>query len=729
MLERTRLLVPMTFLMALATLVLTHGSSGLAASNSPSSLTDERQDLSFLTLFFAASETAISPGDAFSVDLIVTNSGSSPATPLVQLFVPDSISVELASLPSGVSFNFQNSSLDWLPVVPGNGGSSQARIYLTGLVADVKAPEQIFTAILKDEAEEQTVTSSIWLGVPISANIAFNPPKAAVGQPIKLVGLVDGPGPITELWSLGDGRIVEAVDPEVVFAAPGVYEIILQAANPLGPVTVINTLEVVPHPIAKFSVSDSDPMIGEPVSFTHSGGGLEPMTYSWDFGDGSISSESNPIHTFSSPGDYLVHLVIQNELGSSEAYLPVSIGQSPISDVVINEVIDAGQVLEGQAFFDQSATSMVWDMGDGQVYEGERINHVYWHSGDYLVTLRVANEFGETTIQRWVQVLPGPLLLYLPLIYSGGDSTAIGAEDNAPVAVEPSSSNFPTVLLEEIELPDGLNQAEQLFVYINEVRRLNGLGPLTYAYELSVAAQSHTNDMAINSFTGHEGSDGSSPPWRVGIAGYQGGYAGESTAWGMRRAIEPVQFWLSSPQHREIMLNPRAGEVGVGFSENYSSPNIWYWTAEFGSPGLPPVRIELPAEQESAASPPPGPPVLQLLGPPQDSAFTISADNHLIFTWQWTGSLENDQRFGLYFRASGRTIRLGSVEVADPGGQYQFSISAVNVPVSPGSHEWQVKLEEGDSSIIIAESSFWPIQLTDGNQPLPAPTIPASPSE
>ena len=729
MLERTRLLVPMAFLMALATLVLTHGSSSIVASNSPSSQTDERQEQSFLSLFFAASETAIAPGDTFSVDLIVTNNGSSSSTPLVQLFLPASISVDLSSLPSGLSFNIQNNSMDWLPVVPGNGGNSQTRIHLTGLVADVRAPEQVFIAILKEAAGEQTVTSSIWLGVPISANIAFNPPKAAVGQPIKLVGLVEGPGPISELWSLGDGRIVEAVDPEVVFAAPGLYEIILQAANPLGPVTAINTLEVVSHPIAKFSVSDSTPMIGEPVSFSHVGGGLEPMTYNWDFGDGSISNENNPMHTFSSPGDYLVHLIIQNDLGSSEAYMPVSVGQSPISDVVIKEVIEAGQMLEAQAFFDQSATAIVWDMGDGQTYEGEHVNHVYWHSGDYLVTVRVANEFGDTTIQRWVQVLPGRLLLYLPLIYSGGDSMAIGAEENAPVSGEPSSSNFPAIPLEELELPDGLNQAEQLLAYINVARRLNGLAPLTYAYELSVAAQNHTNDMAVNGFTEHEGSDGSSPPWRVGTAGYQGGYAGEATAWGMQRAIEPVQFWLSSPQHRQILLNPRAGEVGVGFSENFSAPNIWYWTAEFGSPGLTPVRIELPTESESETSLPPGPPELQLLGPPRDSEFTISAENDLIFTWQWTGSLENEQRFGLYLRANGRTIRLGSVEKADPGGQYQFSISTINVPVSSGIHEWQVKLEEGDSSVTITESSFWPIQLSARNQPIPTPTLPSDLSE
>lgn len=35
---------------------------------------------------------------------------------------------------------------------------------------------------------------------------------------------------------------------------------------------------------------------------------LNATSYSWDFGDGSTSTEANPVHTFVSPGAYVVRL-------------------------------------------------------------------------------------------------------------------------------------------------------------------------------------------------------------------------------------------------------------------------------------------------------------------------------------------------------------------------------------------------------------------------------------
>lgn len=47
------------------------------------------------------------------------------------------------------------------------------------------------------------------------------------------------------------------------------------------------------------------------VQFTSTvSGGLTPYTYSWTFGDGSTSSEANPMHVYSSSGTYTVTLVV-----------------------------------------------------------------------------------------------------------------------------------------------------------------------------------------------------------------------------------------------------------------------------------------------------------------------------------------------------------------------------------------------------------------------------------
>ena len=227
--------------------------------------------------------------------------------------------------------------------------------------------------------------------------------------------------------------------------------------------------------------------------------------------------------------------------------------------------------------------------------------------------------------------------------------------------------------------------------------------------------------MAGYGYTGHAGSDGSSPAYRLQQAGYTGGYGGEATAWGMSDAIEPVQFWLTSPGHRAIILNPAVTEVGVGYTVDYNSPNVWYWTAEFASLHLPVVNAAAP--QPSSPAPPPE---LLLLGPPQSSEFILSNDAKLIFSWSWTAEIEENQRFAVYLGASGRVFQVGVVRQNEESGQFQFSVKASDIAIVAGSYQWQVRLEDSVQGAIVAESPYWGVQFVEQNQvgADPSPTEP-----
>jgi PKD repeat protein len=41
-----------------------------------------------------------------------------------------------------------------------------------------------------------------------------------------------------------------------------------------------------------------------------------PWKWSWDFGDGTNSTEKNPVHIYKKPGTYTVNLTVWNDLGS-----------------------------------------------------------------------------------------------------------------------------------------------------------------------------------------------------------------------------------------------------------------------------------------------------------------------------------------------------------------------------------------------------------------------------
>jgi hypothetical protein len=52
-------------------------------------------------------------------------------------------------------------------------------------------------------------------------------------------------------------------------------------------------------------------MVDKPVQFIgFADGGYPPYSYNWDFGDGVVSYEQNPIHNYTSPGNYTVILTV-----------------------------------------------------------------------------------------------------------------------------------------------------------------------------------------------------------------------------------------------------------------------------------------------------------------------------------------------------------------------------------------------------------------------------------
>ncbi len=72
---------------------------------------------------------------------------------------------------------------------------------------------------------------------------------------------------------------------------------------------------------ASFIVNATRIIEGEYVNFTSSViNGTSPYTYNWNFGDGTSSSEANPIHQFTSEGTYNVTLTVTDAEGRTTTY-------------------------------------------------------------------------------------------------------------------------------------------------------------------------------------------------------------------------------------------------------------------------------------------------------------------------------------------------------------------------------------------------------------------------
>lgn len=120
----------------------------------------------------------------------------------------------------------------------------------------------------------------------------------------------------------------------------------------------------------------------------------------------------------------------------------------------------------------------------------------------------------------------------------------------------------------------GLSAEEQaLLDAINAERAERGIPAVTLRDDLVCAAARHSLDIGERRACTHTGSDGSEPGDRVRDCGGPG-WSGEIVACGYGTPAGAVGGWLSSPGHRQIMLDGGLRRVGVAMHENY-------WTAIF----------------------------------------------------------------------------------------------------------------------------------------------------
>lgn len=675
-----------------------------------------------LRLEIAVSPPVSAPGQSLLIELTLTNHGSEAAVPEVAISIPSGLSITRHELPAGTTMNLQTNSLSWQPLLHPHGDERRLEVPARVDVADMTSPERSITAALRYGGQQESVAANFWVGLPPQASITLNPPRPAVGQPVQLIANVNGVGPLSQNWSLGDGRSLDVNNPTVVYGMSGVYEIRLQVSNPLGSAEAVKMITVVPEPAAHFTPEDMSVTINQPVVFLNQSGGQPPLRYAWDFGDGVVSTERQPVHHYTEYGVYQVRLAVENEYGRAENSVSITVGPAPVADMLIDETGRSGEPIFAQAFGDSSVQAFRWEMGDGRRHEGTQISHIYDRAGQYWVTLTAVNQYGQTQISRWVEIQSGLMRLFLPLVLVDLLDSHLLDSDQAETNPLALTDLEPAERLQPLNLPSSMTQAERLFHYINEARRLYNLPPLAYQYELSVAAQSHTQDMANARFTGHTGSDGSTPAVRLARHGYPGGYTGEATAWGMDRAIRVVQFWLDSPSHRPIILNEIATEVGVGYTVDFNAPNVWYWTAEFGSPHLSPVAIEPPAPADPVEEIAP----ITLVAPAPGAELQLG-DDLVTFAWHWPGNLSQGRQFNLYLYERGLPRKvIGVVGHPAPDGNHTLQVRASDVTLYLGGYEWRVQLES-DVEGILQESDLRPLRM-GAPAATPVPTQPALPT-
>lgn len=146
-----------------------------------------------------------------------------------------------------------------------------------------------------------------------------------------------GYGGITFSWIFGDGQTSAEETPTHTYSSPGTYEGMLIIGDPAACNvfdTAFFTVTVLPYPPEAAFTADPTVIqdyVSEVHFFNQSSGA---NFYTWDFGDGTGSSDENPTHTYLLSGDYLACLTANNDGGCpDQACTFITVRLIPVVDV------------------------------------------------------------------------------------------------------------------------------------------------------------------------------------------------------------------------------------------------------------------------------------------------------------------------------------------------------------------------------------------------------------
>jgi gliding motility-associated-like protein len=172
---------------------------------------------------------------------------------------------------------------------------------------------------------------------------------------------------------------------------------------------------VMPVPLPQFTAAPVTQIFnpaGNQVTFTNL---TNPGTWTWlwKFGDGSTGVVSDPVHTYTSIGDFNVTLIVSNSNCSDSTKRLVSV--RPIPPVASFDSIPSGcsplsiSINNTSLNTDAPGTKYFWSFGDGSSSTAKNPTYTYFDAGIYRIELTVTGPGGISTVSRIVEVYPSPI--------------------------------------------------------------------------------------------------------------------------------------------------------------------------------------------------------------------------------------------------------------------------------------------------------------------------------
>jgi gliding motility-associated-like protein len=202
-------------------------------------------------------------------------------------------------------------------------------------------------------------------------------------------------------WDFGDNTptVTQGLTPPVshTYAGAGTYKVKLSINDTTfcnSPDDTVKTVRLSPTVQALFTTPARGCVPYNAVFTNNSLGGLN---FSWDFGDGSTSTEDNPTHLYGNVGTYIVKLKAFDSTSCNKvdsATFTITVSPEPSASFTYNP--NPPQQNTITHFVNQSvnATSYLWNYADGDTSTEVNPQHLFNTTAVFNVCLKATNDAG-----------------------------------------------------------------------------------------------------------------------------------------------------------------------------------------------------------------------------------------------------------------------------------------------------------------------------------------------
>jgi PKD repeat protein len=427
---------------------------------------------------------------SYQVQVVVTDGDGGSATSLLTVTVSNAAPLvsNLTGTASGLEGGTYSYSVQ--AVDPGSGdvlsyswnfGDGTAPVVTsTGQVTHIFADDGTFgvEVTVTDNAsppgsDSQTMLVVVSNVAPLLGNVSAAGGNEGATLSFSATATDPGADTLVYTWTMGDGTTHTGANISHVYADDGTYALSLIVSDGDGGTDSASANIVINNvapTIISATMSSGDE--GDSLLFAASATdpGTDPLSYSWDFGDGSTDQGDSLTHVFTDNGSYTVELTVTDgDGGSTSTSSIVTIANiAPVIDSLTGTTSTDEGTLEpftasvtDPSSSDMASMSYIWNWGDGTPNSTVASpDHAFPDDGTYSVlltvddgtdtvtqthTVVVANVAPEFTSTPLAIAEEGVLYNYLPVIVDPGDEVftwSLAASAPAAMVMDPTTGEL-----------------------------------------------------------------------------------------------------------------------------------------------------------------------------------------------------------------------------------------------------------------------------------------------